>query len=703
LRLIACSILLTCLLVPLVQAEPTPGAGGQAMPPHPRLKEAIERGEVSLPRFMTDPDLAHTTGVDRSQGRVQALTGSINTLAVLVDFSDKVHTVSATFFDSLIFAAPVAGRGSVWDYYDEISYQTVDIVTVDLPSDLGWQRAPGLYSNYVGAGYGPGYCTDSPYPHNCQKLAEDIVDAIDSVVDFSDYDNDGDRVAEPILLIHAGKGAEFTGDNRDIWSHSWWLAFPRTCDGVIVADYAIMPEYRVAVNGYWSDMTIGVFVHEMAHGFWGLTDLYDRDYSSEGVGNWSLMGSGSWNGPSSDGSSPAWPDAWSRVRMGFATQTLVTNNISEAIIPRALNPLSVVFKLHSDTLDSQEYFLVENRQRASGTYDQYLPGDGLLIWHVDEAMNHNDDECTSEPHCLCNDNRHYLVALEQADGSRDLERNVNSGDDGDPFPGNLALPNTKWTMTTNPESSSWYGSGPTCTNTCIGVTGISDSHSPMWADLLVTCGPPPNYQYVYLPLVLKNHGGLINGDFEAGATGWTTYSSIGWPIIIKSGFPTGVTPHGGSWAAWLGRSNNETTYIEQQVFIPAGARYLSYYHWIDSEDLCGSDWASVRIGSQIVDQYDLCFTANTSGWVKHTLSLGDYAGQSVRLQIRVQTDSSLYSSLFIDDLAFTAGAAAGADQGTAAPARAMPQPESYQPRQAESHTAQRSRHVQRQLDTWIEK
>ncbi len=42
-------------------------------------------------------------------------------------------------------------------------------------------------------------------------------------------------------------------------------------------------------------MTHGVYVHEFGHAF-GLPDLYDVDYSSKGVGHWSLMSGGSWNG-----------------------------------------------------------------------------------------------------------------------------------------------------------------------------------------------------------------------------------------------------------------------------------------------------------------------------------------------------------------------------------------------------------------------
>ena len=66
----------------------------------------------------------------------------------------------------------------------------------------------------------------------------------------------------------------------------------------------INPAQKVKVNKYTiqpelygtgtSISTIGVFAHEFGHAL-GLPDLYDTDYTSEGVGNWSLMAGGSWN------------------------------------------------------------------------------------------------------------------------------------------------------------------------------------------------------------------------------------------------------------------------------------------------------------------------------------------------------------------------------------------------------------------------
>jgi len=476
-------------------ASATPSSAAfDIMPPHPSLKERIARGEVTLPRSMTDPSFARRLGIDYSPEGASALTGTIKTLAVVVDFSDKVHTVNATFFDSLIFAAPVVGRGSVRDYYDEVSYGQVDIVAVTLPSALGWQLAPHTLAYYV---HGAQCLGASP---NCSDLAGDIVDAINGVVDFSQYDNNNDGTMEPILLIHAGRGAEFSGSANDIWSHSWSLKSPRSYDGVTVSDYVIQPEYWTSVNASTSDMTIGVFAHEMGHGFWNLPDLYDRDNSSAGIGDWSLMAGGSWNGPGGLGSSPAWPDAWSRIQMGFVSPTNVTSNVTGQGIPQAYDNSSTptVFKLRTSVMGSQEFFLLENRQRVSGSYEEYLPGDGLFIWHVDEAMNtyalQNDKECKVEPHSSC-PSAHYLVALEQADAARHLENNVNSGDAGDLFPGTTG--NFSWCMSTHPESSSWY----TSANSGIGVTNISSSGAAMTADLQISGASYP--YFLYLPLVLR--------------------------------------------------------------------------------------------------------------------------------------------------------------------------------------------------------
>ena len=49
-----------------------------------------------------------------------------------------------------------------------------------------------------------------------------------------------------------------------------------------------------------------------------------------------------------------------------------------------------VYRLWKNGAAGKEYFLVENRQRK--LYDQKLPGEGLLVYHVDESLDSNEDE-----------------------------------------------------------------------------------------------------------------------------------------------------------------------------------------------------------------------------------------------------------------------------------------------------------------------
>jgi subtilisin family serine protease len=162
---------------------------------------------------------------------------------------------------------------------------------------------------------------------------------------------------------------------------------------------------------------------------------------------------------------------------------------------------------------------------------------------------------------------------------------------------------------------------------------------------------------------------LCNGDFEQGSgVCWTEYSTHGWSIISTS-FPGSVSPRSGSWAAWLGGDYDDLSYVEQQVAVTAGSPYLAYYHWIASSDACGFDYGGVLVNGLVVDVYDLCSSQNTGGWVHHVVDLSAYIGQTVTLQIRVETDSTDNSNLFIDDVAFQSSPTAS---GSAAPLQVDP-------------------------------
>src|SRR5262249_46641109 len=119
---------------------------------------------------------------------------------------------------------------------------------------------------------------------------------------------------------------------------------------------------------------------------------------------------------------------------------------------------------------SKEYFLLENRQKHG--YDRELPGDGLLVYHIDDSIDTNADET------------HYKVGLLQADGLLELEHGANQGDDGDPYPGSARI--TELTGTTVPNTHSFAG-----LDTSVAVRQVTRKNGTITAKVSVSGATPP--------------------------------------------------------------------------------------------------------------------------------------------------------------------------------------------------------------------
>jgi len=438
-----------------------------AMPPSPELLTRLENGIAQKPYCIEHASELSARGVNQPRlipyfenfHERHHLDQNFNVLVILVDFSDNTAGTAASYFDNLLFGN---SQGNMAHYFRQISYNNLDIVTVHQPSSTGWRRAPNSYAYYVNNQNGFG-----TYPQNAQKLAEDAIALANPLVDFSNYDNDGDSYVDALFIIHAGTGAEYSGNSAHIWSHAWGTNSVQSVDGVYAYAYTMEPEFWAAPG----DMTCGVYAHEMGHMVFGLPDLYDTGNDSYGLGRWSLMAGGSWNGTL--GNSPAHPDAWSRIQMGFVTPTVIASSSPSTSIPAVANN-ATIFKLTS-SVGSSQYVLVENRQQTG--YDSGLPSNGLLIYHIDDATGTNANQWYPGH----TSSGHYKVALEQADGLWQLEQRTSNGNAGDPYPGNTT--NRNYTASSTPNSNDYNGGA-----TGIAVQNISNSGATMTADL-VGSGP----------------------------------------------------------------------------------------------------------------------------------------------------------------------------------------------------------------------
>jgi len=469
-----------------------------AVPPTDEVIQKL-RDEGKLDQFVQMMADARARGVNNptmladKDGASAALAGkqTYKALVILVDFSDKVYTAgwaagTPEDFDSLLFSTGKNPTGSMSEYYFENSYGNFTLQgTV-----VGWVRAA------EGAGYYTGDCDGShgmgSYPQNAQRLVEEAVDLADASVDFSEFDNNGDGTVDGLFVVHAGTGYEESGNDCEIHSHQWNIS-SRYRDGVRIYSYSIEPEETASQNRL---SAIGVYCHEFGHVL-GLPDLYDTDYSSSGAGYWELMASGSYNGSSQ---TPAGFSAWSKSKLGWLTLTNITSNQTDVSIPAlAFNPAAYRLWKHGAT--GSQYWIIENRQRMG--FDAALPGDGLLIWHIDDAVGGNTNDW------------HPKVFLEQADGRFDLQYDRNSGDASDPYPNFGYAPH--FHDKTTPNSKDYSNA-----STEVAVWNISPSDSIMTADLDVYWSRP------YFTMTASSFSDAVGGDgdgfLEAGETIRLTFS-----------------------------------------------------------------------------------------------------------------------------------------------------------------------------------
>ncbi len=359
-------------------------------------------------------------------------SGQVDNLVLLLRFSNHgplgqnrtlpSSTDVGTIMNAVGGDPVLAPTGSVRDHYLENSYGqfTIDSTVV------GWLDMPLSEAQYANGNYGLTTLT--------WNLIQDGLNAADPLVDFADFDDDGDGWVDAITFLHSGYGAEWGGTDQygtdasdRMWSHKWTIPTWTSAEGVKVGDYNISP-------GLWATSgsgpgRIGVVCHELGH-FFGLPDLYDTNGGGQGIGNWCLMAAGSWG---FDGSQqyPSHMSAWSKLKLGWAEPVRLLPG-THAALEIENNP--ALFVLDSGYLPG-EYLLIENRQQVG--FDAALPQGGLAIWHVDEGKGSlalNDPNTgESYPGHPSWPSDHYRVALLQADGSYDLENGFDRGDSDDVY------------------------------------------------------------------------------------------------------------------------------------------------------------------------------------------------------------------------------------------------------------------------------
>ncbi len=318
-----------------------------------------------------------------------AFTGSKKGLIILANFSDKKFYDyqesdggMATWerYDALAnlegYTNETYGAiGSVHDYYYDQSYGLFDL-TFDVIGPINLDKDYSYYGSNAG---GDDLHSPEMILECCQK--------VDSLVDFNDYDWNGDGVVEEVFVLYAGYGEATGGSKLTIWPHMWQLSlaamsnsnipYPVKFDNVVIDVYACSNELYDSRGT--TEIGLGVICHEFSHCL-GLPDLYDTSYAGNfGMGNWDILDNGSYNGPLGIGWVPAGYSSYERNYAGWMKYTELKGH-RRVVNQKPLNEHGNAYIIYNEAYKN-EYYILENRNQTG--WDEYLPGSGLLIIHVD--------------------------------------------------------------------------------------------------------------------------------------------------------------------------------------------------------------------------------------------------------------------------------------------------------------------------------
>ena len=258
-------------------------------------------------------------------------------------------------------------NGSVGKYFKDVSFgaftPTFDVYgPVKLDNKL----------SYYGAGKDDRM--DLFIPDVCKKA--------DDLVDFSQYDSNGDGYVDVVAVIYAGYSESVEGNSSYcIWPKQSTVNNLKL-DGKNIYRYVVSAE-RCATPDAWATPRIngvGVFCHEFSHCM-GLPDIYPTDAAAQQAGNpameeWDLMDGGE---NVYNGWYPTEYNAWEREAMGWMTVETLTEAGTVTLAP--INQGGKAYRILNDNDPSgREYIMIENYQNTGWNYR--LPGHGMLITHI---------------------------------------------------------------------------------------------------------------------------------------------------------------------------------------------------------------------------------------------------------------------------------------------------------------------------------
>ncbi|MBQ9410895.1 MAG: M6 family metalloprotease domain-containing protein [Bacteroidales bacterium] len=300
--------------------------------------------------------------------------GKKNFLVVLVEFEDKSFTVSnpQSAFSNMLNQEGYTSNGatgSARDYYFDNSHGVFEPV-FDVYGPVKLDKNASYYGENDAQGY----------DMHAEEAVADACKKLDSSIDFSKYDLDGDGKVDLVYMVYAGKGEADGGSDDTIWPHQFQLSYA----GInLILDEKTVDRYACGSELDRSGVMegIGTMCHEFGHAM-GLPDFYDTDYDANGEAgalyDFSLMCGGSYN---NNGHTPPYLNIIERIMLGWLDETAFQEfpKSGSYSLKSVHNDMAYISQTDMDG----EFFMYECRSNEG--WDQGIGAYGLLVYHVDQS------------------------------------------------------------------------------------------------------------------------------------------------------------------------------------------------------------------------------------------------------------------------------------------------------------------------------
>ena len=372
-----------------------------AIPPAPGL-DLVEPHRPRVP-FAFSSNSMYGKRQLVSQHGVPAINLAPRGLLILANFSDTTFSPVNTqlAFDSLANGADYTYNGATGSCKAYFTAQSNGKYSPNFDV-IGPITLP-----HTSAYYG----TDTQSNNGDDRYVVDfVVDACMAAdklgVDFSQYDNDQDGNVDFVYIIYAGFGQADGGAETTIWPHNWDLISALfykntnqsdyyayydekdsliyklpTIDGKTLYTYACSNELKFRTK---ARSGIGTICHEFSHVL-GLPDYYITDSKFSNLekytpGAWSLMGYGNYL---NNGNTPPNFSIFDKYYLGWIEPNVLNHSTTYQLPADGKTGYMIARNdVHVDLgpYRTDTVYYLENRQKEG--WDEYLPGQGMLIWRV---------------------------------------------------------------------------------------------------------------------------------------------------------------------------------------------------------------------------------------------------------------------------------------------------------------------------------